>query len=158
MADQPLHLLDTNVLVALIRAGVLGQHIDTTFQLRQARFKPLISVVSVGEIFSLARQFVWGPKKIAEITKMLDNLVVEDINAPEILAAYGEIDHASREIGRRMGKNDVWIASTAKVTGATLLTTDRDFEHLSAVSPLYKPGMPAINVVYIDPDLGKPAA
>lgn len=157
MADHPLHLLDTNVLVALIRAGVLGQHIDATFQPRQARFKPLVSVVSVGEIYSLARQFGWGPKKIAEVTKLLENLVVEDINAPEILAAYGEIDHASREIGRPMGKNDVWIAATAKVTGATLLTTDRDFDHLSATNPLYKPGVPAINLVWIDPDHGKPA-
>lgn len=88
----------------------------------------------------------------------MDNLVVEDINAPEILAAYGEIDHASREIGRPMGKNDVWIAATAKVTGATLLTTDRDFDHLSATNPLYKPGVPAISLIWIDPDLGKPAA
>jgi hypothetical protein len=31
MAEHPLHLLDTNVLIALIRAGVLGQHIDATF-------------------------------------------------------------------------------------------------------------------------------
>jgi predicted nucleic acid-binding protein len=31
-----------------------------------------------------------------------------------------------------MGKNDLWIAATAAVTGATLVTTDRDFEHLSA--------------------------
>jgi len=29
-----------------------------------------------------------------------------------------------------MGKNDLWIAATAHVTGATLLTTDKDFDHL----------------------------
>lgn len=29
-----------------------------------------------------------------------------------------------------MGKNDLWIAATAYVTGATLLTTDADFDHL----------------------------
>lgn len=136
MTDHPPYLLDTNVLVALVRAGALGQHIDETHKPRRARFRPLISVVSVGEIYSLARQFGWGPKKIAEFTKLLDNLVVEDINAPEILAAYGEIDHASRASGRPMGKNDVWIAATARVTGATLLTTDRDFDHLCATSPL----------------------
>lgn len=158
MADHPLYLLDTNVLVALIRAGRLGSYIDKEFHLRQARFRPLVSVVSVGEIYSLARQFDWGHKKIAEITKILDNLVVEDINAPEILAAYGEIDHASRKHGHPMGKNDVWIAATAKVTVATLLTTDRDFDHLSATNPLYKPGVPAISLIWIDPDLGKPPA
>ena len=30
-----------------------------------------------------------------------------------------------------MGKNDVWIAATASVLDATLLTTDNDFDHLN---------------------------
>jgi predicted nucleic acid-binding protein len=29
-----------------------------------------------------------------------------------------------------MQKNDVWIAAAAKATGAILLTTDTDFNHL----------------------------
>ena len=152
MADHPLYLLDTNVLVATIRAGALGQHIDETYKPRQARFKPLISVVSVGEMLSLARQFGWGAKKTAEIGRLVENLVVEDINTPEILAAYAEIDHASRLGGRKMGKNDVWIAATAQVAGATLLTTDKDFDHLSAASQLHKPGMPVIRLTWINPD------
>lgn len=32
-----------------------------------------------------------------------------------------------------MGDNDLWIAATAKVTGALLLTTDKDFDHLYPV-------------------------
>ncbi len=31
---------------------------------------------------------------------------------------------------RNMGKNDLWIASAATVLKATLLTTDKDFDHL----------------------------
>ncbi len=154
MSDHRLYLLDTNVLVALIRAGTLGRQIDADYRPRDARFRPLVSVVSIGEINSLARQFAWGSKKITEVTGLLDNLVVEDINAPEILEAYGEIDHASRVAGRRMGKNDVWIAATAKVTGATLLTTDRDFEHLDRRSALYTAGAPAIDLAWIDPSHG----
>jgi predicted nucleic acid-binding protein len=61
---------------------------------------------------------------------ILDEVVWIDIDHPDILDAYGEIDHASRTSGRSMGKNDVWIAATAKVTKATLLTTDVDFDHL----------------------------
>lgn len=30
-----------------------------------------------------------------------------------------------------MGKNDLWIAATASILGAKLLTTDNDFEHLN---------------------------
>jgi tRNA(fMet)-specific endonuclease VapC len=148
-------MLDTNVLVALIRAGALGQYIDETYQPRASKFRPIISVVSVGELLSLSRQFDWGEKKTAPIYKLVGNLVVVDIDTPEILAAYGEIDHTSRAGGRKMGKNDVWIAATAKVTGATLLTTDRDFDHLSVGSPIHTPGMPAIGVRWIDPRSGE---
>jgi len=34
---------------------------------------------------------------------------------------------------RNMGKNDLWIAATASVLGAKLLTTDGDFNHLQGV-------------------------
>jgi predicted nucleic acid-binding protein len=30
-----------------------------------------------------------------------------------------------------MGKNDIWIAATAKVADATLLSIDNDFNHLN---------------------------
>jgi tRNA(fMet)-specific endonuclease VapC len=30
-----------------------------------------------------------------------------------------------------MGKNDLWIAACAKASGASLLTTDKDFDHLN---------------------------
>ena len=32
-----------------------------------------------------------------------------------------------------MGKNDLWIAATASVLDLTLLTTDKDFDHLKDV-------------------------
>ena len=32
-----------------------------------------------------------------------------------------------------MGKNDLWIAATAHASGAILLSTDGDFEHLASV-------------------------
>jgi len=40
-----------------------------------------------------------------------------------------------------MGKNDIWIAATASVYGLTLLTTDKDFDHLNEVH---------VNLEYID--------
>jgi predicted nucleic acid-binding protein len=84
----------------------------------------------VGEMFALARKFGWGAQKITELNKLLMQVVWVDINHNDILAAYGELDDLSSRAGRSMGKNDVWIAATAKVTGSTLLTTDGDFDHL----------------------------
>lgn len=36
----------------------------------------------------------------------------------------------SRQLGRPMGENDVWIAAAARVTNTRLLTTDHDFDPL----------------------------
>lgn len=130
MASSVGYLLDTNVLVALIRANVLGETIDRQFGLRAALNRSMICVVTAGEMLSLARQFGWRQKKIEELQALLDEVVWIDINHPDILDAYGEIDYASRTQGQKMGKNDVWIAATAKVSRTTLLTTDRDFDHL----------------------------
>ena len=43
-----------------------------------------------------------------------------------------------------VGDNDLWIAATAQITGTTLLTTDKDYDHLS---PFY------IQRDWIDPAL-----
>jgi tRNA(fMet)-specific endonuclease VapC len=34
-----------------------------------------------------------------------------------------------------MKHNDLWIAATAVATGATLVTTDKDFDHLEGLWP-----------------------
>jgi tRNA(fMet)-specific endonuclease VapC len=55
------------------------------------------------------------------------------VETPGVLEAYVAIDVYSLDNGVTMGKNDVWIAATAQVTGATLLTTDHDFDHLAGI-------------------------
>jgi tRNA(fMet)-specific endonuclease VapC len=124
------YLLDTNILVHVIRGKATGQAIDANFGLRAMLNRCVISVVSVGEMYSLARFWKWGPKKRAQLQGLLGQVAWIDINHPELLEAYGEIDNLSSAIGRSMGKNDVWIAATTKVAGIILLTTDGDFDHL----------------------------
>ena len=130
VAKPPYYLLDTNILVASIRAGKLGTYVENTFHLKDSGYKPLISVVSVGEALSLAKKFDWGEKKLVSLDKLLKEIVWVDINTTEILEAYAELDRFSESKGLRMGKNDLWISATVKATGATLLTTDNDFGHL----------------------------
>jgi len=94
----------------------------------------IVSVVTVGEIRVLAQRNNWGEKKIEQLNSFIEQtLFVVDVSfgAPELLDAYVEIDCFSN--GRSMGKNDLWIAATASVTEATLVTTDRDFDHLGNV-------------------------
>ena len=138
------YLLDTNILLAYVRWQALAQYIETTFQLGQQHPAPIISIVSEAEIRVLAEQNEWGAFKMRILEeKLLDFLTVVPIPYRDIVAAYVEIDAYSRRHGRVMGKNDVWIAATARVEGATVLTTDRDFDHLH-------PHL--IQRIYVDPN------
>jgi predicted nucleic acid-binding protein len=140
------YLLDTNIVLALMRANPLGQFIETTYGLRASLNRSLISVVTVGEMLSLARQFGWGQAKTNDLETLLNQLVWIAINNQLILEAYGELDHVSRKAGRPIGENDVWIAATARVSGTTLLTTDTDFDDLHGTW---------IDRISIDPTSGK---
>lgn len=124
------YLLDTNVVLHLMRGNALGQSIASAYGLRDSLNRGVISVVTVGEMLALARHRNWEAKKSSSLKALLDQLVWIDINAPDILEAYSVLDSESLKQGKRMGKNDVWIAATARVSGLTLLTTDLDFDHL----------------------------
>lgn len=147
MASSTGYLLDTDILVHLIRGKIVGQTIDAHFGLRTSLNRCIISVVTVGEMYSLIRKWAWGPTKTAEMQRLLGQLVWVDINHPDILNSYGELDDASNRAGRSMGKNDVWIAATTKVAGMTLLTTDGDFDHLNPIH---------LTRIQIDEKTGKP--
>ncbi len=125
------YLLDTNILLAYVRWQALAQYIEATHQLGTQQPAPIISIVSEAEIRVLAAQNQWGAFKRRMLEeKLLDFLTIIPIPYKDVLAAYVEIDDYSRRHGRFMGKNDVWIAATARVEQATILTTDRDFDHL----------------------------
>ena len=129
-ASQAGHLLDTNILVQLIRGKAVGKAIEANFGLYGGLNRSIICVVTVGEMYSLARKWNWGQSRLARLQHLLGEVVWVDINHPSILDAYGELDDLSNRLGRPMGKNDVWIASVAKVSQMTLITTDADFDHL----------------------------
>ena len=63
----------------------------------------------------------------------LSDVVTVDLGHPGVVEAYVEFDLISQahpDGAWNMGKNDLWIAAAAKAAGATLLTTDKDFDHL----------------------------
>lgn len=55
-AERRTYLSDTNVLVHLIRASSLAVEIDARYDLREELTRTLFSVVTVGELRSLALQ------------------------------------------------------------------------------------------------------
>lgn len=128
--QNELILLDTNVLIQLVRGNEIGRRIDTNYQLRARLERPLISIITVGESLALARKFKWGKAKADQLKELLSEVVLVDINHASVLEKYAEISDYLENIGQPMGQNDMWIAATAAVSNSWLLTTDTDFDRL----------------------------
>jgi|GEM_PF-1220439 len=79
------YLFDTNIVVAYIRQSKLSKIIDERFTPLAFGNSPIISVVSVGEIKSLAIQFKWGNNKLMTVESMLNEFLVADINTKSIV-------------------------------------------------------------------------
>ena len=148
-------ILDTGIVLGYATAASYAEYVEKKFEL----FKPpriaMMSIVSKGEIYSLAIQRRWGERKLKVLEELLRKLPVVDINDEQIIQRYSEIDAYSLskdplrrlpkgQTARIMGKNDLWIAATASVLKARLLTTDHDFDHLAGVF---------LDVLYVDPKL-----
>ena len=119
--SDPLFLLDTNVVLTLVRGNALATVIDRRFGLRASKVRPFVCVVSHGEVRVLAGRNNWGAQKLAALQNALDNIVTVDINHPDVLDAYVEIDLFSQrhsDGARNMGKNDLWIAACARAHGS----------------------------------------
>jgi len=133
------YLLDTNILLAYLRDSGLANKIDKHFQPLAYPNTPIVSVVSLGELKSIALRNNWGQKRLDLLDKFVKQFLIADINIATIIDKYAEIDAFSqgklaskllKESARNMGKNDLWIAASASVLKATLLTSDHDFSHL----------------------------
>jgi tRNA(fMet)-specific endonuclease VapC len=133
------YLLDTNIVLNLIRESPLSKQLRADFQLFKSPQRLFISVVVEGELESLALQNQWGNTKINDLIYYLGNLITVDIRVKSIIKRYAEIDAFSQNklhnrplnnTPRNMGKNDLWIAATASVLNIPLMTTDNDFIHL----------------------------
>lgn len=134
------YLLDTNVLIHLLRNDTLGQYVENTLKVLDKPNIAIISVVSLGEIQSIAMQRAWGDNRLMILANLLTSFVIADIHSESIVERYAEIDTFSQgkhptlplsASARNMGKNDIWIAATASVLKVKLLTTDNDFNHLN---------------------------
>lgn len=136
------YLLDTNILVIYSRESKVADGIERDHHIFDGGNDVAVSIVTLGELNSLAKQFRYGEKRKNRIGEILSQLYEIDINLREIIDRYGEIDAYSQgrlegkplgKSSRNMGKNDIWIAATASVFDMTLVTVDKDFDHLDGV-------------------------
>lgn len=112
-------LLDTAILVHVLRDDGLGRRVGVEHSLQTRPDKPLISIVTVGEALAFARKRSWGERRVEKLRELLRQLVVVDINSAEVLEMYAAIDAFCEARGRKPGKNDLWIAATSAAAKAT---------------------------------------
>lgn len=105
--------------------------------------RAIIPVVVVGELEALSLRSAWGAKRIAFMQSILAAFPVAEVTIP-LTVTYARVDAYSQGklhtlplppglSARNMGKNDLWIAATALYFDVELHTTDKDFNHLSAL-------------------------
>ena len=136
------YLLDTNILLLYLREDKIISKIESEYRISDNDNLVLISVVSKGELLALAMKNNWGEKRIAKLGAFFDQFFIIDIAADDIIERYAQIDAFSQGkfnefpstfSARNMGKNDIWIAATASLSEAKLITTDKDFNHLDNI-------------------------
>lgn len=128
IAPGRLVLLDTGVLVLLARGGEAGRALNAALGLGERPERPLVSYVTLAESLSLAAKLGWGAARTSRLRDLFAQLVVVNIHQGGILDAYVALDRFTESEGRRMAKNDLWIAATAHAVNAVLITTDTDFD------------------------------
>ena len=133
---------DTNIALHYLRKSSVMQTVESLFAPFAPGQEPFLSAVSIGELRSIAIQNNWGEPRKQQLEAFFKKFIITDINNNPVLDRYADIDAFSQNklVGkplqlsaRNMGKNDLWIAATASVLGAKLLTTDTDFDHLDLV-------------------------
>ena len=129
--------LDTNIIIELVRDDT--PNLQVRKLVNPSNLQLFTSFVCVAEAYSFAVQSGWGKTKIAKLENVLNDTDIIHINSNTILQAYIDIDTYSQGknpekklVGsaKNMGKNDIWVASTASVLSMELVTTDADFDHL----------------------------
>lgn len=127
IGSSDLVILDTTILVHWVRQDRTGQFLKSTYALDERYERPLFSTVSEGEIVGLAKCWRWGEAKLTALETLINELIRFEASLPEVIEAYSELYFEDQRVGRNTGENDLWIAASAMVTGAVLMTCDKDF-------------------------------
>jgi tRNA(fMet)-specific endonuclease VapC len=131
LGGNELIALDTNTVVHWVRQDANGKRILAQYGLDRRQERPILSSIVEGELRGLARCWNWGAAKLKRLDDIFGELVRVDAGHADIVLHYANLYFEDQQGGHNTGENDLWIAATAKATGATLLTCDGDFAWMS---------------------------
>ena len=79
------YILDTNILLIYLRNKNISKNIDKKYQLLKYPNSSAISVVTVGELRSIAKRNKWGLRKTLNLQKFINHFLIADINIESII-------------------------------------------------------------------------
>lgn len=134
------YVLDTNIPLLMVKNDAFKTFFREKFSSTSSN-KFYLNFVSLGELDSITTQNQWGQRKLKALNGILQGMNIIPLVNKEYSRIYADIDSYSQGklkdrplpegmSARNMGKNDLWIAATAAVLKAELLSTDKDFMHL----------------------------
>ncbi len=138
-------VVDTCIVMHILRNNTIGRAALKWLRDVKYEYTLVISVVTKAELYALKLQLGWGAARTAVLDAFLHTVAYIDINHTDetLLQQYARIDAYSKGkhpdpqgnmkggSAHTMGKNDLWIAATAAVINAVLLTGDAGFDHLN---------------------------
>ena len=137
------YVLDTSIILGYLRGAPYADHVERVFAPLAPPNMPFQSIVSVAELESIALRRNYGVEKRRMLDELIRRIPLVNIDSPCLVDRYAEIDafrqnkHPKHKRDGQnafaMSDNDIWIAATASVLQATLLTTDKDFTPLNQV-------------------------
>ncbi len=118
-------LLDTSAYSALQRGN------QSVLEVMRRSETVAVSAVVLGELYSGFRAGSRWAENTAQLTRFLSKPSVRVLSVTEETALrYAEVDVYLRKNGRRIPRNDVWIAAAALEHGLQLLTLDTRFREI----------------------------
>ena len=119
-------IVDTDVVSFLLKEDTRAQ-----LYLAHLRDKTLaLSFMTVAELYQWAYIRNWGTRKLVRMEEQLDQYVIVPFDY-KLCKQWATISVERQRLGRPISVQDAWIASTAIIHNAPLVTHNRDdFAHI----------------------------
>jgi predicted nucleic acid-binding protein len=114
-------VVDTDVVSFLFKNHPIGRPYDPELAGRVA----LISFMTVAEVERWAIQYRWGEQRLHWLHLYLNRFTVVP-SSPDLCRKWAEVMAAAQAAGRRIECADAWIAATALLYSAPLVTHNRN--------------------------------
>ncbi len=111
---------DTDVVSFLFKDHPIGKRYDPELAGRVA----LISFMTVAEVERWAIQYRWSEQRLHWLRLYLGRFTVVP-SSPDLCRKWAEVMVAAQAVGRRIECADAWIAATALLYDASLVTHNR---------------------------------